>query len=87
MTKYKRLMLRRIKWVDQDDVEMANSSGSEDMAQESADLKCHLVWEGATNVPQFGDKFRAFYGVKNETEGRRVFSEKTQYLWESIVNF
>lgn len=85
MTKYKRLMLRRIKWTE-DDEEMAHSSGSEEGAKESVDLKCHLVWEGSTNVPQF-EKFRAVYGVKNEVEGRKVFSEKTQYLWDTVMNF
>ena len=63
------------------------SSGSEDQAKESADMQCHLVWEGTTNLPQFGDKFRAIYGVKSETEGRKAFSEKTQYLWEAVLNF
>ena len=51
VTKYKRLMLRRIKWtIEEEDEEMEESEGSE-KAKESNDMKCHLVWEGGTNVP------------------------------------
>ena len=51
--KYKRLMLRRIKWseggnVDKDGKEEESGSDEEGL-KESLDHKCHLVWEGVTN--------------------------------------
>jgi len=60
--RYKRLMLRRIRWtnvdVPSDDTPMTANNGDEsdgeDSQKESHDFKCHLVWEGITSKPVFG---------------------------------
>ena len=90
--KYKRLMLRRINWVpapaDEDQkLNEDHDETYEDEAKESADKKCHLIWEGATNQPVF-DRFRAIYDIRTDGEGRKVFSEKNQeHFWNSAINF
>ena len=50
--RYKRLMLRRIKWSDKSYSDSEESAGSEDAEiKQSQDSICHLVWEGVTNKP------------------------------------
>ena len=52
--KYKRLLLRRIKWVkpegegesQEQDQEMSDNEANEESEETSIDLKCHLIWEG-----------------------------------------
>ena len=91
--RYKRLMLRRIKWQDitQDDNEdepmQAEDDSDEEVLTESKDLKCHLVWEGLSTSPAFG-KFEAIYDLKSDLDGRRIFSEKgVEHCWHAAVNF
>lgn len=86
--KYKRLMLRRVKWVPVDEKDEANDqeSGDEEQLVESTDLKCHLIWEGVSNRPAFG-KFQAFYDVSSDQEGRALFAEKDmEHLWTFATN-
>ena len=85
--KYKRLMLRRIKWSEQvkngDDQKDVGSDSEESEVKESLDQKCHLIWEGVTNQPIFGDKLKVVYDVRTEMEGRKPFlDKKCEYLWD-----
>ena len=95
--KYKRLMLRRIRWTEpspedgglQQGAEENDDQNDEDeeAVKESTDSKCHLIWEGVTNQPIF-DRFRAVYDIRTDGEGRSVFSERGQeHFWNSAINF
>lgn len=92
--KYKRLMLRRIKWKEPSSKDQVDEIQEEEEPEEikeigssSSDNKCHLVWEGVVAETLF-DKFRAFYDVRTEYEGRKIFQERKQeHFWNSVVNY
>ena len=95
--KYKRLMLRRIRWTEpstEDDRVQSTAEENDDQddeedeaIKESSDNKCHLIWEGVTNQAIF-DRFRAIYDIRTDGEGRRVFLERGQeHFWNSAINF
>ena len=76
--KYKRLMLKRIKWSSdtQKDPAQDEIESDQESLKESYDQLCHLVWESSTNQPKFGDKFRTYYDIRSDAEGKKPFAEK-----------
>jgi len=83
--RYRRLMLRRIKWGEDDDEE---NEDDEDSENEDAVKKqeCQLVWDGFV-------KTRIFSGwkvlnAKNEAEIRAALSPvKAEHYWDMIKKF
>ena len=78
-------MLRRIKWKEPTKDEDEHNEDEKQIDEEdepfselgnsSKDNKCHLIWEGVVAETQF-DKFKAFYDVRTEYEGRKIFQDK-----------
>jgi len=88
--KYKRLMLRRIKW-NEKSKQRAKAEGEEqeddmDEVRVSLDQKCHLVWEGVVKKKTF-EKWRVV-DIRSEGEAKRLLAEKgCEHYWSMIVNF
>ena len=89
--KYKRLMLRRIRWsatAKQRGAEDAEPGGDEsaDEARASLDRKCHLVWEGVVRKRTF-EKWRVV-DIRSEGEAKRLLAEKgCEHYWSMVANF
>ena len=86
--KYKKLMLRRIKWASStQDAEDENEDEEMTEVKASVDRKCNLIWEGVVNEPMF-PKFRAVYDVRVDADARKIFQERNaEWMWEAALNF
>lgn len=86
--RYKRLMLRRIKWGEDDEAEDEDDDDSDDEGAAVGKRKeyCQLVWEGV--VKQRGFKVWKVLNAKNEGEIRAALQDvKSEHYWDMIKRF
>merc|ERR1719316_455909 len=80
--RYKRLMLRRIKWGEDDEDE--NEDDEDDAVKHKSD--CQLVWEGVVKARGF--KVWKVLNAKSENEIRAALQEvKSEHYWDMIKRF
>ena len=91
--KYVALLLRRIKWekpsadLENDNNLKEDGDGAKDKAEDGADQKCFLVWQGVADKA-LCPGFKATFDVKREAEATKIFSErKLDHMWTTAVNF
>ena len=92
--KYKKLLLRRIKWDGKADDNNDESSSSEDEDNQEEHKKhelkstdnCSLVWEG-TLQKRFFDNWKVIE-IKSEHEALRSLSDRScDHYWTMVINF
>lgn len=77
LRRYEKLMLRRIKWAEQEN----EDEGSDE------ENYCHLVWSGVVAKPIFSGSFR-FEQRDHELDGRRLFEEAgVAHYWDTVAAF
>jgi len=84
--RYKRLMLRRIKWGEDDEEE--NEDDDDDDEDDAVKHKsdCQLVWEGVVKARGF--KVWKVLNAKSENEIRAALQEvKSEHYWDMIKRF
>lgn len=89
--RYKRLLLRRIKWQEpKDETEKVDEEMSDEddtILKQSLDFNCSLIWEGIAQHPSFG-RFQTIYDIKSDMQARAIFTEaKQEHCWNSLINF
>jgi len=85
--KYKRLLLRRIKWVKKEGSD--SEEDSEDESQKKLDLvsteRCALIWEGPL-MEGFFDKWKVVE-IENEHEALRTLNERgCEHYWSNMLS-
>merc|ERR1719181_1321677 len=81
--RYKRLMLRRIKWGEDDEEENEDDDDDEDDDAVKHKQDCQLVWEGVVKARGF--KVWKVLNAKSENEIRATLQEvKSEHYWDMI---
>jgi U4/U6 small nuclear ribonucleoprotein PRP3 len=87
--RYKRLMLQRIKWGEDDEAdenEDDDDDDDDDVAQGKRKQDCQLVWEGV--VKERGFRAWKVLNAKSENEIRAALSDvKAEHYWDMIKRF
>merc|ERR1719409_2704282 len=82
--RYKRLMLQRIKWGEDDEDD--ENEDDDDVAQGKRKQDCQLVWEGV--VKERGFRAWKVLNAKSENEIRAALSDvKAEHYWDMIKRF
>jgi len=83
--RYKKLMLRRVKWTNQAAGTDDNDDDIDEVKQSSCG-QCVLVWEGVAKKKSF-EKWRVL-DIRTDHEARRILSEKGQeHVWNMVSSY
>merc|ERR1712167_456338 len=84
--RFKRLMLRRIKWKEEEDDDEEEEDDDEDDAGRRANPDCQLVWEGVLTQRLFSTW--KVVNARSEAEIRKALGEKkAEHYWDMIKRY
>jgi len=84
--RYKKLMLKRIKWKDERKDEEEESEDEEEDQATAVNPDCMLIWEGITTDRSF--KNWKSQTVKSDDEARKILAERNcEHYWDMLHRF
>ncbi|KAF8821496.1 pre-mRna processing factor PRP3 [Cardiosporidium cionae] len=82
---FKKLMLRRIQWGENEDNFKEDEEANETTAGLQSEKQCTLVWEGFIKEKTFTSW--KIYPFKTEGEAKQIFKDaKVEHYWDSVIN-